>query len=203
MGFRRCETCGRTISDRAPGCPFCARSEGPGTGGAIAASAGVLAAPVTSAPLATPDPAVVADPKVWEPTRLDGLAWPTRLAGWMLMLGGVLVALAPTESFYRTGAFVDIVLGAALALDKEKVRNWALVRVVIGLIVWPILALVQHDPVSLAIQVLYSVSLLVLLRERPRRALVPWAIGVGGLVLLLTGLGLVVMQLAPPQARQS
>jgi hypothetical protein len=118
----------------------------------------------------------------------------------MLILGGVAGALMPLASFARGGAVVDVVIGAALALNSSKWRFWAFVRVVIGTVVWPILAIVQHDIVTLVVQLLYSVSLLALLQERPRRALVPWAIGVAALVLILTYLGLAMMDLQPQQA---
>jgi hypothetical protein len=209
MGWRRCDGCGRTISDRAPNCPFCAAPNALATPGAFAAATAPAAAsapaiapgfPVPTEVGATPQPVVGGDSRFHEAATPDGLAGPTRLAGWLLILGGVAGAVAPVASFARGGAVVDVVIGAALALNSPKWRVWALVRVVLGTIVWPIVALVQHDNISLVVQLFYSASLLVLLQERPRRALVPWAIGVATIVLVLTYFGLAVMLAMPQQA---
>ena len=209
MGWRRCDGCGRTISDRAPSCPFCAAPNALDSSSVFAAAAVPVAgapaiAPAFPAPgglAATPGPVDV-DSKFHEPSAPGGLAGPTRLAGWLLILGGIAGAIAPVAPFARGGAVVDVLIGGALALNSSKWRLVALVRVVIGTIIWPILAIVQHDPISLVIQLLYSGSLLVLLQERPRRAFVPWAIGAVSVVLVLNYFGLAVMlaqQHASPQ----
>ena len=206
MGWRRCDGCGRTISDRAPNCPFCAAPNALATPAAFAAlpvaGAPAAVAPAIPAPsVVAATPGVVADAssKFHEPSTPGGLAGPTRLAGWLMILGGLAGAIAPVASFARGGAVVDVVIGAALALNSSKWRALALVRVVLGTIVWPVVAIMQHDPISLVVQILYSASLLVLLQERPRRSYVPWAIGVASLVLVLNYFGLAVM-LAQQQA---
>ncbi|HZW88903.1 MAG TPA: hypothetical protein VFF12_07480 [Myxococcaceae bacterium] len=135
-----------------------------------------------------------------EPTTPGGLAGPTRLGGWLLILGGIAGAVAPVASFARGGAVFDIVIGAALALNSPKWRVWALLRVVVGTVVWPIVAIMQHDVITLVVQLFYSFSLLVLLQERPRRTLVPWALGVATVVLVMTYFGLAVMLALPQQA---
>jgi len=208
MGWRRCDGCGRTISDRAPNCPFCAAPNALATPGAFAAAAVPAAGapaiapgfPVPTDVAATPEPVVGGKSRFHEPTTPGGLAGPTRLGGWLLILGGIAGAVAPVASFARGGAVFDIVIGAALALNSPKWRVWALVRVVVGTVVWPIVAIMQHDVITLVVQLFYSFSLLVLLQERPRRTLVPWALGVATVVLVMTYFGLAVMLALPQQA---
>ena len=98
----------------------------------------------------------------------------SRAAGIVLLLNVVVnltaMALLPHESSGLSalhGLVVDAVVGGGLLTGKEKWHKWALVRAILGGVVYGGILAFQHDYSALAFQLMLSTSLVLLLLGKP------------------------------------
>lgn len=70
---------------------------------------------------------------------------------------------AGTASTIIVPSIVDIVVAIGLLMGKKSFRNWALIRVVLGMIVWGGVALYQSDTTLFFAQIIVSTAFIVLL----------------------------------------
>jgi len=75
-------------------------------------------------------------------------------------------------------SIVDIVVAIGLLMSKKSFRNWALIRVVLGMIVWGGVALYQSDTSLFFAQVLVSTAFIVLLTGSGSKARIATGIGI-------------------------
>jgi hypothetical protein len=95
-----------------------------------------------------------------------------RVAGVVLLLNAAANALSmikdgpgsgPLASQEVKGMIVDLVVGGGLLAGRAALQKWAVIRVVLGLVVFGAMFGAQHDMVSLALQAGFSAALLLLL----------------------------------------
>ncbi|HZS40828.1 MAG TPA: hypothetical protein VFF06_28540 [Polyangia bacterium] len=98
--------------------------------------------------------------------------------------GGASVGIAP---------IIDLVIGGALAAGQGKYRTWALVRCVLGALVFGALSLSGGDMISFGLQLAVSGALIALLVGDPGLARTIVATVVFGLYVIVCVLGLVVL----------
>ena len=135
------------------------------------------------------------------PYRAPGeLPKAVRIAGALLLVNGALVLLEKVVlSSKITGGspvngvlpvIFDVVIGVSLIKGNPKFRTWAIVRCVLGAILFSGIQIAAGQPVAVVIQLMVSGSLLALLvgdASKPRTAL---ACGVFGIYVLLELIGL-------------
>lgn len=191
-----CPLCGLKHRMRAEGtCPRCQASVVPGAAGGGA-----------SAAVAMPAVALAADPSgtaetASDDTTVGGLA-PLRWAG-IVMLANVALSMlevgllrhymvieAQEVSGRLPSVVIDAVLGTFLVMGQEKHRNLAMLRAILGGLVFTGMRLFQGDIITAVVQVILSASLITLLSEAPPRGRVKLALGATLGLFLLQGLGI-------------
>lgn len=127
-----------------------------------------------------------------------GIPTGARAAGVVLLLNALVnilsMAVLPRDSGALNplhGLLVDVVVGAGLLTGKEKWHKWALVRVVLGGVIFGCLFGFRHDWWSLAFQLMLSASLLMLLWSEPGRVRIAAGVMVGAPYFLMSMIGLV------------
>lgn len=121
------------------------------------------------------------------------------VAGGVLCANAVLVlieralTLAPSEATMMNGilpVMIDIAIGVALLLRKTQVRAWAIVRCIVGGVLFAGMRLAAADLVSVAFQLAVTGSLLALLLGNPGKPRIAIACGVFALYALVEMVGI-------------
>ena len=123
-----------------------------------------------------------------------------RVAGVVLLLNAAANALTmikqgpgsdPLAQHEMKGMIVDLVVGAGLLAGKANLKKWAIVRVVLGMVLFGTLFGVQKDMISLASQVLFSSALLLLLLGDAGKVRIGAGVALSAVCLLLATAGVV------------
>jgi hypothetical protein len=125
-----------------------------------------------------------------------------RLAGALLIVNAALVLIEaavtmgtpqPAEAMPSVGivpAMIDVGIGASLVSGSRKTLKWAILRVVIGLVVWSGMQLVRGEWVMVALQAVVGGSFLLLLIGDAGRARIAVGASAFGLFALVSLLGI-------------
>lgn len=182
-----CGGCGLKHQLRADGnCPRCRQPIGSGGGLAMAPAGAALSASAVAAPAEAAEGS-------------SGLGM--KLAG-AILFANLVVGLLAVAKLGLKGAgspvslIIDAWLGWKLLSGEEQYKSWALVRAILGAIVWGGFALARGAPADALIQVVFSGALAALLVGEPGKVRAWLAAVVNGLLLLLMAIGLMVMDAA-------
>ncbi len=127
-----------------------------------------------------------------EPLPAGTVSVGAKIAGVLMMLNGVVVLIEAAQgggNISPVSTIIDFVIGGSLLANKDKYLVWAQVRVGLGLLVFGGMALAQGDLVGLAVQAIFSTSLLLLLIGQPNKARTIVGTAMAGLVVALMVFG--------------
>jgi hypothetical protein len=191
-----CPSCQLKHSARPDGvCPRCGASiQG---GGSYAAA---VAASPYAPPQATIDGATAREvaPQEATPSTIN----PLHVTGIILLINAVLglIEMGVMLSAREKGGFnspvpliIDAVVGVGLLQNKPDYRRWAIIRSVLGLVVYSGILIAKNDPFSAVINAVYIAGLLMLLIGQPGKGRIWAGIGLAAVCMLLEMLGLMMM----------
>jgi hypothetical protein len=123
-----------------------------------------------------------------------------RVAGVVMLLNAAANALTmvkqgpgsdPLAHHELKGMIVDLVVGGGLLAGKANLQKWAIVRVILGMILFGAMFGVQKDMTSLAFQVVFSAALLLMLIGDAGKVRIGAGVALSAACLLLATVGLV------------
>jgi len=123
-----------------------------------------------------------------------------RVAGVVLLLNAAANALTmikqgpgsdPLAHHEVKGMIVDLIVSGGLLAGKANLQKWAIVRVVLGMIVFGAMFGAQKDMTSLAFQIVFSGALLLLLVSDAGKVRIGAGVALSAACLLLATAGLV------------
>src|SRR2546428_1515207 len=123
-----------------------------------------------------------------------------RVAGVVLLLNAAANALTmikqgpgsdPLAHHEVKGMIVDLIVGGGLLAGKANLQKWAIVRVILGMILFGAMFGAQKDMTSLAFQVVFSAALLLMLIGDAGKVRIGAGVALSAACLLLATVGVV------------